>query len=301
MLETNKLVRKLSIGNDKLLPLTDEHIQNIQTILLEMMGDFDTFCQENGLRYFLCSGTALGAVRHGGFIPWDEDVDIAMPREDYDQLAGLFTAQYGDRYLLQNLDSGNGYNLAFTKIRKKGTRYIEIFDTAPEQAGIFVDVYPLENTPDFPLWRWAHGVVSDFLHLCCSCVRAKFYQPVYHTYFDDKAALKTVRFKAFLGTCLSFFSLERWCRLTNRWAACCKNTQSRYVTFPCGRKHYFGEMFPRQALYPLQRVAFAGRQFSMMHDPAAHLTVLYGDYTVIPPKNEQERHAILELDLGESV
>ena len=73
------------------------------------------------------------------------------------------------------------------------------------------------------------------------------------------------------------------------------------IACSCGRKHYFGEMFPRQALYPLQRVAFAGRQFSMMHDPAAHLTVLYGDYTVIPPKNEQERHAILELDLGESV
>ena len=299
MLETNKYVRKLSIGNDKLVPLSDDDIHRIQTVLLDMMSDFDAFCRENGLRYFLCSGTALGAVRHGGFIPWDEDVDVAMPREDYDKMAALFRARYGDRYWLQDLDSGNGYNLAFTKIRKKGTRYVEIFDTDTERAGIFMDVYPLENVPDFPLWRWGHGVISDFLHLCCSCVRAKFYQPVYHAIFEDKEALKAVKVKAALGTCLSFFSLEKWCRLTNRWAACCKNTRSRYVTFPCGRKHYFGEMFPRAALYPLKDYPFADRRLVMMGDPTAHLTVLYGDYSVIPPKEEQERHAILELDLGE--
>lgn len=294
MLETNALVRRLSINNSKLFTLSDENVKDIQAILLDMMVDFDEFCRKNGLSYFLCGGSALGAQRHGGFVPWDDDMDVAMPRADYDRMRELFLAEYGDRYWLQSLNDDR-YDLPFMKLRKKGTRYVEIFEAEPDQAGIFIDIYPLENLPNFAPARFAHGIVCDFLHFCCSCVRVKHNRQIYATYFGN---LRTVKVKALLGRVLSLIPLKVWCRLADRWASCCKNEHSAFVSFPSGRKHYFGEMLHRTSVFPLTDCTFDGYRFSVMSDPTEHLTTLYGDFATVPDQNHRERHSILTLDLG---
>lgn len=299
MLETNAKLRKLSVHNDKLYALTDDDIRRIQRALLIMLKDFDAFCTKHGLRYVLCGGTALGAVRHQGFIPWDEDLDLAMPREDYDRFEALFTEEFGNSYHVQSIYSSERYDLPFMKIRKKGTRFLELFEPEPEHAGLFIDVYPLENVPNIAPWRWVHGFISDFLHLCCSCVRMKEKQDRYFFYYNDPGFLRVVRTKVFLGKCLSFLSLNRWCRLADAWASRCKNNNSRLVSFPSGRKHYFGEIFSRTSALPPRRVSFESLTLSAMADPKEYLTVLYGDYSVIPPVENRERHIILEFDLGE--
>ena len=88
--------------------------------------------------------------------------------------------------------------------------------------------------------------------------------------------------------------------MADRWVSCCRNTNSKYVSFPSGRKHYFGEIFPREAALPAKEVAFSGRSYLTLADPDVYLTNLYGDYRVIPPEEERETHAILELELGET-
>lgn len=299
MLETNAKLRKLSVHNDKLYALTDADIRQIQTALLEMLKDFDAFCEKHGLRYVLCGGTALGAVRHKGFIPWDEDVDLAMPRVDYDRFEKLFAEEFGAVYHVQSIYSSEVYDLPFMKIRKKGTRFLELFEPEPEHAGIFIDIYPLENVPDFAPWRWFHGCISDFLHLCCSCVRMKVKKERYFAYYDDPAFLRIVKVKIFLGKCLGFFSLNRWCKIADSWASGCKNNKSKRVSFPGGRKHYFGELFSRQSALPPCKVAFEDITLAAMADPEEYLSALYGDYSVIPPVEKRERHMILEFDLGE--
>lgn len=295
MLETNALVRRLSINNSKLLTLSDENVKDIQAVLLDMMVDFDAFCRKNGLSYFLCGGSALGAQRHGGFIPWDDDMDVAMPRADYDRMRELFLAEYGDRYWVQSIGDGSGYNLPFMKLRKKGTRYVEIFETDPDQAGIFIDVYPLENLPNVAPMRLLHGVICDFLHFCCSCVRVNCNKQIYLDYFGD---LRAVRTKALLGKCLGIIPLKTWCRLADRWASNCKNEQSKFVSFPSGRKHYFGEMLHRASVLPPKECDFDGHRFFAMADPAEHLETLYGDFATVPEQCNRERHSILTLDLG---
>lgn len=299
MLETNARIRKLSINNSKLRALSDQDIRDVQKILLEMMAEFDAFCRKNGLRYFLCGGSALGAERHQGFIPWDEDVDLAMPRADYDRFEALFSAEFAEKYHIQSIYSGKKYDLPFIKIRKKGTRFLEIFEPEPECAGIFLDIYPLENVPDFPLWRFFHGCISDFLHLCCSCVRIKEKRERYFEFYDDPSFLKTVRIKVFLGRCLSFFSLNRWCRMADHWASKCKNENTKAVSFPGGRKHYFGEIFSRASAMPFKEMPFEDKNFFVLADASEYLTALYGDYSVVPPVDQRERHTILELDLGD--
>jgi len=141
MLETNALVRRLSINNSKLLTLSDENIKDIQAVLLDMMADFDAFCRKNGLSYFLCGGSALGAQRHGGFIPWDDDMDVAMPRADYDRMRDLFLAEYGDRYWVQALNDGGNYDLPFMKLAKKApamSKFLKPISTKRAYSSIFI-------------------------------------------------------------------------------------------------------------------------------------------------------------------
>lgn len=300
MLKTNEMVRKLSIDNPNLCTLSDADIRQVQAILLDMLSDLDALCRKHSLSYLLCAGTALGAVRHQGFIPWDEDVDVGMPRRDYDKLTELLLAEYGDKYWVQSIRNNDHYDLPFLKIRKKGTRFIEIFESDPAHAGVFVDIYPLENVPDFAPWRWLHGIVSDGLQFCCSCVRMRKNKERYFTYFDDPAVHKAVKIKAFLGGCLGFFPLRRWCRLADRWVSCCRKETTRRVTFPSGRKHYFGEMCPRDSFFPPKETPFAGKRFLIPREPSVHLSRLYGDYMTVPSADQQLRHTILELELGEA-
>ena len=93
-------------------------------------------------------------------------------------------------------------------------------------------------------------------------------------------------------------SINKWCRLADRWASKCKNSHSKFVSFPSGRKDYFGEMLHRSSVFPLKKCTFEGQAISVMSDPSEHLTVLYGDYSVIPEKENRERHSVITLDLG---
>ncbi len=300
MLKTNEAVRKLFANNAKLRTLTQADVEQVQQALLVMMDDFDRLCRKHSLTYFLCGGSALGAQRHQGFIPWDDDLDLAMPRADYDRLAELITQEYSDRYWVQTIHNNALYDLPFLKMRKKGTRFLEVFEPDPEHAGIFLDVFPVENVPDSGLLRGIHGAVSDFLHLCCSCVRMNVKKDRYFAYFEDKKFLKTVKLKAFLGKCLSFCSLHRWCVMSERWDARCRNAKSKYVSIPSGRGHYFGEVVARGTMLPVKEVPFAGRSYFTMADPDKYLTNLYGDYHRVPPVEKRETHGVLELELGET-
>ncbi|MEE1198064.1 MAG: LicD family protein [Acutalibacteraceae bacterium] len=300
MLETNVMFRKFAIGNDKLCELDDDKIKGIQAVLLEMLTDFDDLCRKNNLTYFLVGGSALGAVRHKGFIPWDEDLDIGMPREDYERFSEIFLKACSEKYWLQSIEQSKLYDLTFMKIRKKGTRYVELFETEPEHAGVFMDIYPLDNVPDNKFARFFHGMISDFLYLCCSCVRVHKKKNRFLEYLDDKRAIRLVKIKAFLGFCLSFFSLHKWCVIADKWSKKYKNNNSKLVSFPCGRKHYFGEICTRASFLPVKETVFEDKKFYIMNNPHEYLGGLYGDYMEIPDVSKRERHSVLELDLGES-
>ena len=114
----------------------------------------------------------------------------------------------------------------------------------------------------------------------------------------DKKAGRLIKVKAFLGKCLSFYSLNEWCRITDRWSAKCRKTDSRFVTFPSGRKHYFGEMCTRASVTPTRETTFEGRALFIMAHPEEYMTHLYNNYMEIPPEDKRERHTVLELDLG---
>ena len=130
-------------------------VRRLQNVLLDMLRVIDDVCSVNGLRYYLFYGTLLGAMRHKGFIPWDDDADIVMPRADYDKLLRLPKSKWPDGYFLQSPLSEKYGRFVFAKLRKDGTTCI-----TPEHRnikmhqGIFVDIFPLDEARGNGLGLW---------------------------------------------------------------------------------------------------------------------------------------------------
>ena len=124
--------------------LRDLQLQELQILL-----EFQRVCQLLGLRYYLTAGTLLGAVRHRGFIPWDDDVDVAMPRADYDRLFREGPALLGPEYLLQDYRTEPNFPYYFGKLRLRGTRAEEpVLRAINMDQGIYIDLFPLDLCPD---------------------------------------------------------------------------------------------------------------------------------------------------------
>ena len=298
MLETNVLFRKSAIHNSKLKQLSDSDIREVQLALLDMLKDLDYVCRKYHLNYCLCGGSALGAVRHGGYIPWDDDIDVDMPRKDYDRLERLMIREFGDKYWVQNIKSSPAYDLSFMKIRKKGTRFVEIFESEPEYAGLFLDIYPIENTYNHPVLRFCQGMIVQTLLFCASCVRIHQKEKILLDYMSESKIRRVIKIKNWLGKKLGIFPMWKWLLFVEKWASRCKDENSRYIVIPSGRKHFWGELYKREVFFPFRQVSFEAYEFWIMNQPEVYLTKLFGDYMYIPSENEREKHSVAELDLG---
>lgn len=123
----------------------------LQRTELEILSEFQRLCKELGLRYYLTAGTLLGAVRHKGFIPWDDDIDVAMPRKDYDRLSREAPSCLRPEYLYQDYRSEPNFPYYFAKLRKRGTRVDEpILRSVDMDQGVYIDVFPLDRCPGSP-------------------------------------------------------------------------------------------------------------------------------------------------------
>ncbi|MGN0346901.1 MAG: phosphorylcholine transferase LicD [Lachnospiraceae bacterium] len=114
---------------------------------LRILEEFDRICRENDLSYFIDYGTLLGAVRHGGFIPWDDDIDVSMLRDDYMRLCELAKTVVKEPFFFQNSDTDN-LVMSFSKLRDERTAAIEFWDNAAAHQGIFIDIFPMDDVPE---------------------------------------------------------------------------------------------------------------------------------------------------------
>ena len=126
-----------------------EILKELHFTELEILEQVDRFCTEHGIRYSLYAGTLLGAVRHHGFIPWDDDLDICMPRKDYDRFIELWMKKAPEGYILQNKENSPEFTQSFTKIRKDNTTFLQQGEEDSDyHTGIFIDVFPIDRMPN---------------------------------------------------------------------------------------------------------------------------------------------------------
>lgn len=297
MFKTFAGLKEYAATGEQFRQLTPEDFKKLHNVLLEILCDFHNICEDNHLTYFLTGGSALGAKRDQGFIPWDDDIDVIMPREDYERLAQAVSCQYADKYWVQNLQSSTRYDLNFSKLRKLGTEFLELYETDPDQAGICLDVYPLDDTHTNAIARLFYGIADEMLFLISSCVRMYQKKDKLLEYIKDKKLVRMIKVKSMIGRLFSnrknprnwYFRCESWCKSV-------KNKESKYVTVSCGRGHFFGEMYERDKLFPPVLTEFEGKQVYVARDNDYLLNVLYGpEYMTPPAVGRRESHALLAL------
>ena len=267
-------------------------LRRVQMVQLEIAKEIKRVCEENNIKFFLTAGTLLGAIRHQGFIPWDDDLDIAMLKEDYDRFIEIAPKALNSQYELQTWYTDHTYPNEFAKVRKKGTVYVEGKADKQKKPGIYVDVIVYINFPDDEAeMNRAHKSMLD-LHrlLLMKCG----YQPW--------AEEGSVNWKKRIGYLYyqvraNFVSYEE---LVKRF----EMIQKQY---PDSTKNLHG-MTEGMAFSPLKRewyketnyVKFEDDMFPIPVGYDGYLTTCYGDYMQLPPENEREnRHQIIKVYLGD--
>lgn len=279
--------------------VSGELLTKMQAILLETLKDFSSVCDKYGYYYSLCGGTALGAVRHKGFIPWDDDIDVFMTRSDYDEFLKVFQKELGDRYYLHAPEITPELGMPITQMMVKGTLLRSYTSPDCDDSGVYIDIFVLENAPNNALLRKMHGFGSLLLGLCLSCRRFSANEKKLLDIYVDSGdeVISAIKKKAFYGKILAFNSVKTWAKRFKWWNSIYKNDSSEYVVCPTGIKHYFKEIFPRDKYCTTTKLQFEDTSLSVIKDYDWALTRLYGDYMKLPPEEKREHHFVLEIKL----
>ena len=298
-LETTNVFKRLSKSNPDLIVLSDEQVKQTQKVALEAVHDIVDICDKYDINYHLTGGSALGVVRHKGFIPWDDDVDIDMARKDIKKFLVHFKKKYGDKYWIHTPYSKGQHCMQCCHIRRKGTVFQSTSDPSDDQCGICVDVLVMENTFDNPVLRTIHGLGSLALGLAVSCRRCYLASDyILKMSKDDKDAQSVFKKKIMIGKLLSFFSLERWTRMYVKWNSMCHNENTKYVTVATGRNHFFKETYLRKDFYETTTGQFEDMTVKIPKNTDKYLKHMFGDYMKIPPKDQQDQHVLVKFEVN---
>lgn len=283
--------------SDLLQEMTEEELNHLQQALFEMYQDIQQVCNRINVIPFLVGGTALGAVRHFDFIPWDDDLDLAMLREDYDRFLKEFSRAYPDKYIVNAPGFSENAKARFAKVIKTGTKCCEIIRNRNEELnGAFIDIFPLDYVPKNKLFRRIKGLTCDCLSFISAQVYRTEHEDALSKAFSRKAGMVDYTLRTLTGRLFSFTSTAQW---YNRLDRCmrCKGTGSGFITSAAGQKHYFGEIIHIDDVLPAREIMFHGSSAMVFKNVEKYLTMLYGDYMVIPPPEKRWKHFIRELKL----
>lgn len=259
-------------------------IQEHQEALYDILKTFKKVCNNHGLRFQLYAGTLLGSIRHQGFIPWDDDLDVLMPREDYEKLQRLAPEFEREGYFLQG-EFSEHWPMFFSKIRKDNTTCFEGFiprDLKTHQ-GIYMDVFPYDNLSNIPLLRWKQFLESKIV------IASSLHERGYAT--------SNIVKKIVMALSKGFNREKLHQRVMRR-----KDVRSEKVhAFFGGNKKYKKGVFYRYIFEELEERTFGDEKFPVTKHADALLKQLYGDYMTIPSETEQQmkRHSVF-VDLKRS-
>ena len=287
---------KRTVIYENIIELDEVELKKYQECLLEIGKDVIHFFEKEKINYSLSGGSILGAVRHHGFIPWDDDIDLNVTRESYNKMLEKFEEALGDKYYLQTPLNCPELGLLVTQIRKKGTTARRKYDWNIEKCGISIDIYVVENVFDNSILRFFQKNISMFLSFQVSAIRACNNRKIPKQLLQlENRKLNYTKLKMVMGRIAGIIPLEKWIQWCEYWFSLCKDNSTRLVSIPTGRKHFSGEIYERKEMCAYRKAEFETEYFNIPIHAEKYLQEFYGDYMTIPPKEKQERHLFLEL------
>lgn len=300
-LSTFELFKHIKNTNST-IELTGDSLCSLQNVLKMMLQDFQVAADKAEARWTLSGGTCLGSLRHHGFIPWDDDIDINLIHDDLTKFVDAINSLFPGKYTIQIPGLTDDYDLGFARMRLNGTivRNRDDIGLPSSSCGAYIDIFLLESVPDNFICRGIHGFISMALGFCYSCRRFEAHADLYNSLVaGNESALKVFKRKEMIGKLFSFYTPEKWVALWNRWNSKYRNSSSKYISIPTGRKHYFGELYSRDAFFPTEPGEFEGLLLPVPNDFKVYMEALYGpDYMTPPPLEDREVHVVYEFDLG---
>lgn len=267
-------------------PNSNIKIKDAQKVELEILLEFDRICKKHNLNYFLYSGTLLGAIRHNGFIPWDDDIDVCMLRKDYDKFMKIAKNDLKDKYFLQNYKTDKNYPLQFAKLRKNNTLYTEInLSNLDMHHGVFIDIFPYDNTKPNTFLGNVQRTITEKMIVINLCRNKKR---------NMQAKSKLVKVVRMFWYYLLKIIPKRIIDTTITKVSTMFNKESTgYISDLSSSKNKTGyERFTikKEALDDSIACKFEGYMFPVPEQYDYVLTKYYGDYMKLPPKEEQQPH-----------
>ncbi len=269
------------------MKIEGEMLDKLHSVEMEILDEIDKICKENNINYFLTGGSMLGAIRHGGFIPWDDDMDIGMAREDYDRFIEVYNKNPNPKYYLDCFENNKKYYLPFAKLKKNNTIFLEEAAKHVQlHKGIFVDIIPFENAKKEDSFSQKLQAV-----IVRTITETMFYK--------NKIGKKESYRHPIADRILGIFPATWLMRIQSKFMKMHKDNNSKYLVALAGTYGYKKETNPREFYLPTKDIQFEDRVYCGMNMPDKYLSRIFGDYMTPPPVEKRVNHGAIEISFGD--
>lgn len=267
----------------------DETLKHLHKVQLMILKDFINICEENHINYFVYGGTLLGTIRHKGFIPWDDDIDVIMFRNDFEKFNNFMSNNPNKKYNFFNVLNEETYHYTFGRLSLKNTLFEEEWCAQVNYTqNIFIDIFILDNVPNNKIKRFIHKWSSFTLNQLTMYSLIKF---------DNTSKLKKTVQNAI------YYLLKILPISPNSIKLKCVKSFSKYAKDECDQVCDFPAIcqmpiYNKKDWLPLKKAKFENIEVNIPNNPDSILTRIYGNYMELPPKEKRFRCAPEKIDFG---
>ena len=295
------LLNKAVHNSDVLKELSPRDSAALKRCLLDIYKAVANVCDRYHLTYMFAGGSCLGAIRHQGFIPWDDDLDLLMPRTDYNKLIALCEkGELGDNFIFTYPNKKTDAPTMFLKIYMKGTLMKGIIggnSQYPQEC--FIDIFPIDGFSNSSFARKYKGIFADSLRLIANTVAEskKMSEEEKKLYSTDKQLMNYVKKRRIIGKLFSIIPHKQWIWWYEQLVS--NNSKTGLLGIPTGRMRYNGEVFSSSVYLPTTKGIFEGIEVNLPAKTDIYLKNLYHNYMELPPEEKRERHFFTQFYIPE--
>lgn len=300
MFSSKDIYTRMCHQSDVVYKMTDEERLKLQAHLRKMYKDIEAVCEKHGITMMIGGGNMLGQVRHGGFIPWDDDMDLYMPRKDYERFMRECYKDLPPHYQVYSPISENGPLIGFGKVIDTKTTFLfPGQDEYSKGGGIFIDILPLENIDPanhFNKFRRILTLGCIYLAGCADQFNSKS-----DSYRKIMSGCREGKINYWIRQVIGFFasvvSYSKWMKWEDKIVQCNKETD--WFIRPMGTYDWSPQ--PKSAYLPVKKGKFDDIEVHIVNNPELFLDINYGDWHKIPKPSERWEHFIMKIDFEKGI